>query len=82
MGSHAVMLLSTVALESLIVLKWSSGKFPQPASRSVKVFWACFLSVLVIYPLIRFGKGKETSSDRLELGKCHQHLLLLILTQI
>jgi phosphatidylserine synthase 2 len=78
MGSHAVMLLTTVAvrvaavermrkfsdrlhhqLESLIVLKWSTGRFPNPAPKHVKVFWSGFLLALIVYPTYRFGLRKD-----------------------
>lgn len=61
-------------LESLIVLKWSTGKFPNPAPLHVKLFWSCLATALVVYPLARFGlpwtsasptsKGAKRSSGR------------------
>lgn len=66
MGSHAVMLLTTVCLESLIVLKWSTGKFPTPAPVSVKIFWTLFIASLAAYPIFRFGLYKR---DRWASGK-------------
>jgi len=55
MGSHAWLLYATVILELLCVIKWSTGEFPDPAPLSVKVFWTVFLSLLVLYPSVKFG---------------------------
>jgi len=55
MGSHAAMLLSTVALELLCIVKWSQGELTEPMPPRIKIAWAIFLTGLVVYPLKKFG---------------------------
>jgi phosphatidylserine synthase 2 len=69
MGSHAAMLLSTVALETLVSLKWSTGKFEKPAPMIVKVFWVAFIIALIVYPVIKFGLGRDPSTGKIRSGR-------------
>ena len=45
------------------MLKWSTGKFPDPAPLHVKLFWSCLAMALVVYPLARFGLPWSSASQ-------------------
>ncbi|KAH9462203.1 hypothetical protein MJO28_003007 [Puccinia striiformis f. sp. tritici] len=56
MGSHAWLSMATVILELLIVIKWSKGEFESSFMPvKVKIFWSITLSLLILYPAIKFG---------------------------
>ncbi|KAH8928351.1 PSS-domain-containing protein [Atractiella rhizophila] len=64
MGSHCVTLLFSVILELLIVIKWSNGMFP-PFPRKVLYFWGSLVTLLVVYPIWKFGyrRSKEKNNN-------------------
>lgn len=68
MGAHASTALITVLVELLCIYKWSADEFPAPAPRHIKISWAIFATLLVVYPAIRFGlpalrrRGKKRRS--------------------
>ncbi|KAJ7364878.1 phosphatidylserine synthase 2 [Mycena albidolilacea] len=56
MGQHVWLLLATVLTELLVIVKWSTGQYPAPFPKPVKVgLWTLGLSVVVVYPMYQFG---------------------------
>ncbi|KAJ7892324.1 phosphatidylserine synthase 2 [Mycena olivaceomarginata] len=55
MGKHLWLLLATVLTEVVLILKWSQGQFAEVFPASVKWGVGSVLSLLVIYPIYRFG---------------------------
>jgi hypothetical protein len=56
----------TADCTSFVLFQWSTGKFPNPAPTSVKIFWSLFISALVAYPVFHFGLYKR---DRRQSGR-------------
>ncbi|OBZ68638.1 Phosphatidylserine synthase 2 [Grifola frondosa] len=55
MGQHVWILLATIGTELLVITKWGQGQFPTPLPTPVKWAWAFGASLLVLYPIVRFG---------------------------
>lgn len=55
LGTHALLLFANVSTETLICAKFGRGEFDAAvAPHAVKCFWAVFLAVLAVYPLVKF----------------------------
>ncbi|EGG06966.1 uncharacterized protein MELLADRAFT_35829, partial [Melampsora larici-populina 98AG31] len=70
MGSHAWLLMATIFLESLIIVKWSKGEFPEPMPKPVKLFWTLAITLLILYPTIKFAIPAWRNRQR---KKLHSH---------
>jgi hypothetical protein len=56
MGQHVWLLLATVLTELLVIVKWSTGQYPAPFPKPVKVgLWTLGLGVVVVYPMYQVG---------------------------
>lgn len=54
LGVHAWLALAIIWTETLVCLKFSRGEFTSSAPAEVKIFWIVFVSLLCLYPLLRF----------------------------
>lgn len=55
MGTHVWLLLATILTEFLVIQKWSKGLFTEPFPPAVKWGWGISGTLLVIYPVVKFG---------------------------
>ena len=63
LGAYAWLILAIIWTETLLCVKFSTGEFPTPAPLAVKVFWAIFLTLLVVYPICRFSLRKKQRTE-------------------
>ncbi|UJR13079.1 hypothetical protein I4U23_000103 [Adineta vaga] len=59
LGAHAFFMVANIWTESIIALKFSYREFPNSVPFQVKTFWSIFLSVLIIYPIIKYYTTKK-----------------------
>jgi len=55
MGQHVWLLLATIMTELLVIAKWSRGQFTEPLPMGVQWSWIVGGTLLVLYPIFRFG---------------------------
>lgn len=78
MGVHAWLLMASTTLETLIVLKFSQGEFPEPAPKIVKFAWSLVAVLLVAFPIFNFAipqwrrRKERLSKKRVAIGQRKQ----------
>jgi len=55
MGQHCWLLLATIGTELLVIFKWSQGQFTEPMPAYIKWCWLVGGTLLVLYPIGKFG---------------------------
>lgn len=66
MGSHAALMLTTVALELLCIIKWAKepGEFENEMPWNVRTGWTIVGIALVVYPAVKFNKERRRRRER------------------
>lgn len=74
MGQHVWLLMATIGTELLVIMKWSKGRFPESFPKAVQYGWAVGASLLVLYPIVRFGVPKARRYIRRHARKTRQKM--------